>query len=138
MSEKKHIKWISYVKIIGIILVVLGHSFHEYPDGVNGVTFWLYRFIYSFHMPLFVFISGMVLSYSCERKNCEEKYYKFCYYKFQQLIISFIVLGIIVFPFRAIMSFCADNNISLKSVAFFLIHYFILISCQLHSFGFCQ
>ena len=69
-------------------------------------------------MPLFVFVSGLVLSYSCVRKNCAEKYSKFSYSKFKQLIIPFIVLGIIVFPFRAIMSFCADDSMPLSVGAF--------------------
>jgi fucose 4-O-acetylase-like acetyltransferase len=44
---------ISFLQIFGILLVVLGHSFIWYP--VNNV---LRDWIYSFHMPLFFFISG--------------------------------------------------------------------------------
>ena len=47
-------------KDIGIMLVVLGHTLQGfYTDFDNNLAF---RLIYSFHMPLFFFISGAVLS----------------------------------------------------------------------------
>lgn len=46
--------WINSLRAVGIVLVVLGHTL-----GINeGVE----KFIYSFHMPLFFFISGLVLT----------------------------------------------------------------------------
>lgn len=53
---KTYLKFIGYMQIIAILLVVIGHSFHEYPDGMNGSSMLAYRMIYSFHMPLFIFI----------------------------------------------------------------------------------
>ncbi len=50
MSEKR-IEWIDVLKGIGIILVILGH------------THVLFRtYIFSFHMPLFFFISGYLFT----------------------------------------------------------------------------
>ncbi len=50
---------ISFLQVFGICLVVLGHAFptdgHELP---------LYRWIYSFHMPLWIFLSGYLLQYT--------------------------------------------------------------------------
>ena len=46
------IVWIDNVKAIGIFLVVLGHLFIK--EG------WVMSFIYSFHMPLFFFVSGIL------------------------------------------------------------------------------
>ena len=43
-------KNISFLQIFGILLVVLGHSSNE-----EGIPF-LSKWIYSFHMPLFIFI----------------------------------------------------------------------------------
>lgn len=42
--------WIDYVRDIGIWTVVLGHSFCSED---------LKQYIYSFHMPLFFFLSGI-------------------------------------------------------------------------------
>lgn len=46
--------WVSSLRAVGIVLVVLGHTL-----GINeGVE----KYIFSFHMPLFFFISGLVLT----------------------------------------------------------------------------
>jgi len=48
MGER--IKWIDIAKAIGISFVVMGHL--QNPENIN-------TFIYSFHMPLFFFLSGL-------------------------------------------------------------------------------
>lgn len=50
------ISYIDQLKGIAILLVVLGHviGYNNCEDS------FLWRFIYSFHMPLFMFISGYV------------------------------------------------------------------------------
>jgi len=50
----KRILWIDYAKAIAIFLVVLGHSFT--PTGGGNLE--VKNFIYSFHMPVFFFLSG--------------------------------------------------------------------------------
>ena len=57
----KNLKYISYLKVIGIILVVFGHSFHEW-NGVFEDTV-LYRIFMVMRMPLFTFTSGYTLAY---------------------------------------------------------------------------
>lgn len=53
---------ISFLQVFGIILVVAGHSDYQIPD--NPV----HRWIYSFHMPLFMFISGYLLRYGLRER----------------------------------------------------------------------
>ena len=50
---------ISFMQTFGIILVVLGHSTYQlgHAGHVPAVCQWLY----SFHMPLFFFLSGYLL-----------------------------------------------------------------------------
>ena len=55
---------ISFVQTLGIILVVVGHSFHAYGNDI----FW-HKWIYSFHMPLFMCVSGYLLHYSLAAKG---------------------------------------------------------------------
>lgn len=50
-NAKKHYDWIDWAKVILIYLMVVGHAF---PAD------WLQRPIYSFHMPAFFLISGML------------------------------------------------------------------------------
>lgn len=52
MTDKKRIRWIDYAKAFAMLLVVIGHVSYG-----NGLTNWLY----SFHMPLFFFLSGVTL-----------------------------------------------------------------------------
>ena len=53
-TERKH--YIDVARGIAIILVVLGHGISEYETGFTGLE----KVIYSFHMPLFFVISGLV------------------------------------------------------------------------------
>ena len=46
--------WVDALRAIGIVLVVLGHTL--------GISEGLEKYIFSFHMPLFFFISGLVLT----------------------------------------------------------------------------
>lgn len=114
MADDEKLKWISYIKIVGIILVVIYHSFHEYPDGINGNSLLLNNMMASFRMPLFVFASGVVLSYGCARKKSMLGYGRFCWYKFQRLMIPYFVLLILVFPIRSIMSNMADDAVEMN------------------------
>lgn len=59
-------KLISILQVYGILLVVLGHCFVLYPAKPL-----LFYWIYSFHMPLFFFISGYLFQYSSQRKALE-------------------------------------------------------------------
>lgn len=63
MADKKlpvRIEIIDYLKGYAILLVMLGHTIQSsYIDFDNNHVF---RFIYSFHMPLFMFLSGYVIS----------------------------------------------------------------------------
>ena len=49
---KERVKWIDYAKAFAIFFVVIGHV-----DTGNYFTDW----IYSFHMPLFFFLSGITI-----------------------------------------------------------------------------
>ena len=61
IQERK--KYIDILKGIGIFYVILGHVTH---------TSFLFRYIYSFHMPLFFFISGMLFVPSLYKEESEQ------------------------------------------------------------------
>lgn len=67
---------IDVAKGIAILLVLIGHSI-QYASGKSycssGAFYsnWLFKFIYSFHMPLFMVISGYLFGFSVERKTTE-------------------------------------------------------------------
>lgn len=49
---KNHLYWIDFAKTIGLLLMILGHG--------NMVNDEFRCYIYSFHMPLFFIISGLL------------------------------------------------------------------------------
>lgn len=54
-------------KFILIVLVVLGHCLERFtPQGINGS---LYNAIYTFHMPLFIFITGYFTNTNKDKKK---------------------------------------------------------------------
>lgn len=82
---KPRLHWLDYAKIIGIFLVVLGHS---------GIPLGAVNFIYSFHMPLFFFLSGYLFDSS--------KYTSlrvFASQRFKQLLIPYFYFNIITYLF---------------------------------------
>lgn len=63
--------YLDITKGILILLVILGHSI-QYGAGSGNQEFWenpLFRFIYSFHMPLFMLISGYLFTFSYQKRG---------------------------------------------------------------------
>lgn len=118
-QNQRFVKFISYLQITGIILVVLGHSFHEYPDGSNGTSLLMYRMMYNFRMPLFIFVSGFLMYYTT-RMGFKKKpgVAKFVTNKLKRLIVPYLVLSIVTFVPRAFMSGMADSDIELNLSTF--------------------
>ena len=84
---EKRIEWIDIAKSLGIFLVVIGHT------GINVFMPSVAKWIYSFHMPLFYFISGMMF-------NGDKYSSNFCLFfkkRFQSLIFPYILFNSIVF-----------------------------------------
>ena len=58
MSEKKKINWLSILQAWAMLWVVIGHSFLAKPGEGPLWENALFHFAYSFHMPLFMLVSG--------------------------------------------------------------------------------
>ncbi len=54
-QTKSRIDWIDTAKGLGILLVILGHTY--------SIPHWIYCLIYGFHMPLFFLLSGLTYRY---------------------------------------------------------------------------
>lgn len=98
-------KLISFLQVFGILLVVIGHSKYGAPADP-----WWFTWIYSFHMPLFMFISGYLLRYGCEKKNmslfaksCQERK-EFLWKKVKRLLIPYWVISSLAFVPKVFMS----------------------------------
>lgn len=82
------IEWLDGLKTILMYLVVLGHSLLKFKKGK------IFRIIYSFHMPLFLIISGFTFNPG-KYKNITECVKD----KLIKLIYPYIVLNLLVIPF---------------------------------------
>lgn len=116
--------YIDYIKVLGIVLVILGH--------INFANQTVKDWIYAFHMPLFFFAAGLVLKPTQLNPNYLEK-------KFTQLIIPYLLWGIIYssLDFRNIArilygSYHAIVNAeSLSSLWFLPTMFLAVIICQI-------
>lgn len=79
---------ISFLQTFGIILVVLGHTGNN-----NKPIPFLSKWIYSFHMPLFIFISGYLLRFTAKEKIGDIKFGSFIIKKLKRLIIPYFVIS---------------------------------------------
>ncbi|MFT0803629.1 acyltransferase family protein [Bacillus swezeyi] len=81
---RKRIDWIDASKGLGIILVVLGHT---------PTTDWLKTFIFSFHMPLFFFLSGIVYH------DANMTFKSFLYKKMKTLLLPYFIFSVLAYLF---------------------------------------
>ncbi len=101
---------ISTVRGIAIILVVYGHVIQHtmVPRGEDFFLNPIFRVIYTFHMPLFVFISGYLIAVSFSRRSVLEVFKMRC----QSLLVPFISWGFLVFMANCFLSIVEKKNVA--------------------------
>ncbi len=85
--KHRRLVFLDYAKGIGILLVILGHIYGNNND-INRKI--ISVFIYSFHMPLFFIISGILIKYNNEKFEKKLFYKMFCKILVPYLLFSFI------------------------------------------------
>lgn len=113
MIEKEYYKWINIARGIGMILVVCGHAI---GDTITGERYGIVAFdvIYSFHMPLFFFLSGFCGTGVLRMKNYSQKL-GYIYKKFERLMIPYFIVGIIYVPLKIIFAGEVNTTLQLNS-----------------------
>jgi len=99
MEVKSRLTFIDNAKAIGIVLVIFAH--------LKGVPEFLTAFIYSFHMPLFFFLSGYLLS--DYKLNLKIKDYI-------DIQIKSLVVPYFFFGFFSILLFLIESKVKHKSL----------------------
>lgn len=83
-------------KIIGIFLVVFGHIYgRQVPPGGE----WWYTvssYIYSFHMPFFIFLSGYVFFWRSYHTRALEDYPRFLRERAFRLLVPFLAMAVVI------------------------------------------
>lgn len=84
-------------KGIGIILVVVGHYLPGFPNyRIPHYWHWLVEFVYTFHMPLFMFLSGFLYA-AAKPVDSFNQYMSLIASKAGRLLIPFISVMLIMF-----------------------------------------
>lgn len=79
----QRIYWLDALKAIGLFCVVLGHT--------DGISEWLRCYIHSFHIPLFFFLSGYLVSQNSLTSNFSRVWR----HHFRSLILPYFTFGLI-------------------------------------------
>ncbi|WP_054715522.1 acyltransferase family protein [Lacticaseibacillus manihotivorans] len=116
-SKKSRNFFLDFCKAITIILVVFGHNI-QYGSGtsyLNAEAFFqnpVFKFIYSFHMPLFALISGYLFSFSVIRHSSSELILR----RSKASIVPLVFWNIVVW----ILQSCQLNRTSLWDIRGFI------------------
>lgn len=92
----KENKKILFLQVFGIILVVIGHT--------GKMSNNLQRWIYSFHMPLFMFISGYLLNYTNQGKIEDINLKEFLKKKIKRLLIPYFIISSLAYVPKYILN----------------------------------
>lgn len=125
-------------------MVVAGHLAQFCVKGKPAYD--VFNFIYSFHMPLFFFLSGYVASLSRD-KIIINQVWPFIFKKIKSLLVPFLVWGVVIYLLfqqnisendiinRIFQVFVKpDNNAPWFLITLFSIHIFFLFFCLVSNF----
>lgn len=103
----KIINSVYFLQVFGIILVVIGHV--GYP---NFEESFLFNWIYSYHMPLFLFLSGYLFKHTYK---VDTTYIDFIKKKIVRLIIPYVIIPSIAYVPKFVL-----NSFAIRKVKFTL------------------
>ena len=86
-KTETRVVWVDVAKGIGTFLIVLGHLLYVCkPSEINQA-------IYSFHIPMFFFLSGFMI-----KRKKDEKFFTFAKKKFLRLIVPAVFYMVVMLP----------------------------------------
>lgn len=94
-------KYITIAKGIGILLVIAGHftSIYYSPSFYDGLRDWLY----SFHMPLFMALSGFLFNHSLQKTSEKTHLLPFIRKKFLRLMVPYFFVSFFIAAFKELL-----------------------------------
>lgn len=98
MYQLKRESYLDIAKGLGIIMVILGHI------EIGFATKWLY----SFHLPLFFFVSGICFHY-------KENFFHYLKKKVKRCLIPYFVFGILIVLVESKTGYLYNTGLSLSS-----------------------
>ena len=115
MANNDRIKWIDYTKAFACLLVVIGHLLMSLRsiDNYSAVTEFIIWFIYLFHMPLFMCMSGMLYHKRTQIKTVKE-YKKFELKKIINLLVPYATFYSITMALNMLFSSSVNTPKGIK------------------------
>ena len=105
MAEAKYkIGFIAAARCIGILLVVFGHSY-PFDVYIAPIMWKINEFIYTFHMPLFLFLSGYLLTYNTRSAG------SYIYRRGARLLVPYLALSVIAFVPKALVQQVLNDSV---------------------------
>ena len=108
--------WVDYAKAIGIIIVVYGHVARGlYNAGIpmdKNLHLLIDTFIYSFHIPLFFFLSGLYFVKSLNSRTTKQ----FVFNKIDTLVYPYLLWSIIQGTVEAFLASHTNGNVTYTEV----------------------
>jgi fucose 4-O-acetylase-like acetyltransferase len=122
-TVQNHIHELDTGRALGIILVVVGHVIEHYNHNYVNFGGWriVYDFIYSFHMPFFFCLSGLVYFQSrYVPKKMSDYLLHYIPGKIRRILIPYLFFSFLVLGTRLLSTFFADRHQSFNIPEAFL------------------
>ena len=96
--REQRIEWLDWLKGMGIMLVIIGHSFRDEMRVVSTAADFIYSLIYVFHMPLFFAIAGYLFHLNY-KKNIRKPVLEFSVGRMKAYLRPFFSYTILIYVF---------------------------------------
>lgn len=94
----KKLTQISFLFVFATILVVIGHC----DITLDYKRLWIFKWVYTFHMPLFFFLSGFLFFYTNPREKLSSLDWKrFLWKKVKRLLLPYWFVSTVIFLIKA-------------------------------------
>lgn len=97
IEENRIAKW-DNLKFFLILCVVIGHTLHSFLD-YSQLAKGLYLFIYSFHMPAFIFVAGLFSKHAIQEKR-------------REVVVQYLVIYLVMKFLDALAAFLSGSSSS--------------------------
>lgn len=112
----KRMDWVDYAKAIGIILVVYGHVargvFNANIEMSEPLYLLVDSIIYSFHMPLFFFLSGLFFYQSFSKSGAKELTFK----KIDTIVYPYLLWSVVQGMVEVVLSNYTNGQLAITEV----------------------